>query len=51
MTDASELEYLVWFRQNADFGPAHGDVIYYMDAQFEKDTGNRVPKEWRSDEE
>lgn len=43
---ATELEYLEWFRQEADFGPAHGDVIYYMHKAFVKKTGKRPPKEW-----
>ena len=49
--DADELDYLAWFRQNADFGPASGDVIMYMDEDFERETGTRVPKTWRYEEE
>lgn len=49
--DADELEYLSWFRCNADFGPAHGDVVGYMDQIFESETGKRVPTGWRNDEE
>jgi len=48
--EATELEYLKWFRSECDFGPAHGDVIYYMDKDFEKETGKLVPKGWRERE-
>jgi len=45
MTDEqkAELEYLQWFYGNADFGPADGDVRYYMNEQYTKRTGNPVP--------
>lgn len=45
--EATELEYLTWFKQNADFGPADDDVHQIMDEQFENKTGKRVPKDWR----
>jgi hypothetical protein len=38
-----EYEYLQWFYQNADFGPADGDVRYYMNEQYTKRTGKPVP--------
>ncbi len=44
--EATELEYLKWFRINADFGPADGDVKLIMEEQFEKETGKKVPKDW-----
>ncbi len=44
--EATELEYLRWFRINADFGPADGDVKYIMNQNFEEETGKRVPKGW-----
>lgn len=50
MEEASELEYLKWFAIYADFGPAHGDVIHYMQQDFEQQTGKRVPANWRSEE-
>lgn len=52
MTDEQkdELEYLKWFRCNADFGPAEGDVVAYMHQLYEKETGKNVPAGW-SDEE
>lgn len=49
--EATELEYLKWFKINADFGPADGDVQFIMDQNFEEETGKRVPKGWRQDEE
>jgi hypothetical protein len=46
---ASELEYLKWFRVNADFGPADGDVKDSMNEQFMKETGKLLPKGWNYD--
>ncbi len=43
---ATELEYLLWFRHNVDFGPAEGDVIYCMNRQFVEETGLNLPKGW-----
>jgi hypothetical protein len=51
LREASEMEYLVWFRCNADFGPASGDVIHYMHKDFEKEMGMMVPKGWAEDNE
>ncbi|CAB4212810.1 hypothetical protein UFOVP1444_32 [uncultured Caudovirales phage] len=47
--EATELEYLKWFKINADFGPADGDVQYIMNENFESETGKRVPKNWRQE--
>jgi hypothetical protein len=47
MEEASELEYLKWFRCNADFGPADGDVKIIMERNFERATGKKVPERWR----
>ncbi len=49
MEPASELEYLTWFRINADFGPADADVIDYMNERFVEQTGKNLPIGW-SDE-
>lgn len=38
-----ELEWLRWFYQNADFGPAHGDVIYILQENF-KEQGGEIPE-------
>ena len=43
---ATELEYLTWFRQQADFGPAHGDVVTIMNQQFMRKTGKNLPEGW-----
>jgi hypothetical protein len=45
-----ELEYLRWFKVNADFGPADSDVHQIMDEQYTKDTGKPVPKDWAQEE-
>jgi hypothetical protein len=37
-------EFLEWFFTNADFGPAHGDVILGMFDQYVLDTGKEVPE-------
>lgn len=37
-----ELDYLRWFFLSADFGPDHGDVMFYMNEQYEKD-GGKIP--------
>lgn len=46
MERASELEYLKWFRVNADFGPADGDVIDSMNEEFMRRTGKNLPEGW-----
>jgi len=47
--DTEEYEYLVWLAQNIDFGPAHGDVMFYMQKRYEEETGKEVPKNWREE--
>ena len=50
MTDkeeATELEWLTYFCQYADFGPADGDVRQYMQEDFERKTGKLVPSNWK----
>ena len=42
--ELEELEYLRWFYSNADFGPAHGDVIFYLNEQYVAETGKSVPE-------
>ena len=39
----TELEYLQQFYYEADFGPAHGDVIDVMNEQIEQDLGKKLP--------
>jgi len=43
---ATELEYLTWFRQAADFGPAHSDVIDILNREFMRETGMNLPEGW-----
>jgi hypothetical protein len=43
---ATELEYLTWFRINADFGPADSDVKLYLDQRFMEETGKNLPEGW-----
>lgn len=43
---ATELEYLTWFRHNADFGPAESDVIDAMNQNFMDKTGKNLPEGW-----
>lgn len=47
---ATELEYLTWFRRNADFGPADGDVKEAMDERFQEETGKNLPEGWNFDQ-
>lgn len=39
-----ELEYLQWFYSECDFGPAHDDVIKYMNIQYTEETGKELPQ-------
>jgi hypothetical protein len=43
---ATELEYLRWFRLNANFGPAESDVIDAMNQSFMKQTKKNLPEGW-----
>lgn len=43
---ATELEYLRWFRINADFGPASGDVEDIMNERFMDETDKNLPEGW-----
>jgi len=45
-----ELEYLRWFFQEADFGPAHGDVIEIMNQKY-TESGRTLPEGYDPDEE
>lgn len=48
---ATELEWLRWFFQNADFGPGDGDVQAAMKAAFKKETGKKMPVGYNFNEE
>lgn len=42
-----ELNYLRWFFANTDFGPAHEDVVYFMNKNYREETGYDVPDEYQ----
>jgi len=48
---ATELEYLQWFYQNADFGPGDGDVRYFLDQEFQDETGLLLPEGYDNSED
>lgn len=48
---ATELEFLKWFYQNADFGPADGDVHYILKENFISGTKKDLPEGYALDEE
>lgn len=47
---ATELEWLKYFYQEADFGPAHGDVISIMKENFMEETGKDLPEGYEDEE-
>ena len=51
MEKATELEYLQWFYENADFGPADDDVRDILNEAFVDETGKQLPKGYGRDEE
>lgn len=44
---AEEIDWLRYFMIEADFGPAHSEVVEFYMRRFEEKTGKRVPAEWR----
>ena len=44
---ATPEEFYAWFFANADFGPAHEDVVNILFQQFEEETNTAVPEEIR----
>ena len=46
MEQATELEYLIWFRHNIDLGPGEQDVIDDMNERFIEETGKELPEGW-----
>jgi hypothetical protein len=48
---ADELEYLRWFAQNADFGPADSNIRDDMNNRFMKKTGKLLPLGWNYNSE
>jgi len=47
---ATELEWLKWFFQNADFGPGEGDYRSAMRAHFREKTGKELPVGYDSED-
>jgi hypothetical protein len=47
VTEATEHEFLLWFYQNADFGPASCDVRSWLKARFENEKRKSVPANYR----
>ena len=48
---ATELEWLQWFYETADFGPADGDVRDLMKQEFTKETGKELPDGYDMEDE
>lgn len=48
---ATELEYLKWFRINADFGPADTDIKDIMNQNFMEQTKKNLPEGWNLEED
>ena len=44
MERATELEYLRWFYQNSDFGPADSDVRDFLKEKFMDRTKKNIPE-------
>ncbi len=47
--ELTELEYLQWFYNEADFGPAHGDVVGSINDYIEEQTGKSIPGDYKDD--
>ena len=45
--EATELEWLRYFYDNADFGPADWDVRRIIQENFEHSTGKKLPSDYR----
>lgn len=49
--ELTELEYLRLFYQEADFGPADGDVRDWINERIKYQSGKLIPSNYRSEEE
>lgn len=47
MSRTEELEWLRYFYNNADFGPAHEDVVEIIMQGYERGGKRRVPEDYR----
>lgn len=50
MEKASELEWLLWFYQTADFGPADHEVRDELKQEFMRETGKSLPDGYCTEE-
>ena len=50
MEAGTELEWLKYFYQNADFGPADWDVRKLIEQNFKNDTGKDLPVGYRDED-
>jgi hypothetical protein len=48
---STEQQWLEWFYQEADFGPADSDVRYYLKKQFMEETGFEMPDGYELEED
>jgi hypothetical protein len=46
---STEIEWLRWFYEEADFGPADGDVRMYLKEDFVEETGKLLPEEYEDE--
>lgn len=44
---AAPFDFLEWYFANADFGPAHEDVVNALFERFEEEMHLAVPEEYR----
>lgn len=47
---ATELEFLLYFYQNADFGPADAYIRYGLKENFKEDTDKELPEGFDDEE-
>lgn len=45
----ADYDWLVWFFQNADFGPADSDVKALMESYYQEETGKCVPDKYKAE--
>lgn len=50
MEKATEIEFLKHFYQEADFGPADGDVRDSIKSHFEEKSGKKLPSGYEREE-
>lgn len=50
MKETAELQFLKWFYQNTDFGPASCDVMFGLKQAYEREVG-KLPKGYEQEGE